>query len=152
MKRPYQITALVVLLLAGFLAQESLRLRYYTSLGPGPGFFPFWLSALMAFLGGAMFWRATFGVVEAKPADFLADRRGCLRIAAVVGGLLGVILLMEPLGFRLTMFGFYLFILAALGRQGWLTAGIVSLSGSVGVYHVFVHWLSVPLPIGVLGI
>jgi putative tricarboxylic transport membrane protein len=150
--RPYQITSAVLILAAAFLARESLRLRYYTSLGPGPGFFPLWLSVLMGILGAAMFWRATFGAPEAMPADFIADRRGCIRVAAVVGMLVAVIVLIEPLGFRLAMLGFYLFILTALGRQHWLLTGIIALAGSFGVYYVFVHWLAVPLPIGFLGI
>jgi putative tricarboxylic transport membrane protein len=150
--RPYQITSAVLILAAAFLARESLRLRYYTSLGPGPGFFPLWLSVLMGILGAAMFWRATFGTPEAMPADFIADRRGCIRVAAVVGMLVAVIVLIEPLGFRLAMLGFYLFILTALGRQHWLLTGIIALAGSFGVYYVFVHWLAVPLPIGFLGI
>ena len=152
MKRPYQITGIIVVIMAVFLARESLRLRYYTGLGPGPGFFPLWLSVLMGILGAAMFWRATFGAPEAMPADFIADRRGCIRVAAVVGMLVAVIVLIEPLGFRLAMLGFYLFILTALGRQHWLLTGIIALAGSFGVYYVFVHWLAVPLPIGFLEI
>ncbi len=152
MRRPYQVTGLIIVIVAGLLARESLRLRYYTSLGPGPGFFPLWLSALMALLGAAMLWRASFGAPEAMPADFSADRRGSARMAAVVGGLVAVILLMEPLGFRLTMLGFYGFILSALGRQRWLVTGIIAFMGSFGVYYVFVQWLAVPLPIGVLGL
>jgi putative tricarboxylic transport membrane protein len=152
MKRPYQITSAVLILAAAFLARESLRLRYYTSLGPGPGFFPLWLSVLVAVLGAAMFWRATFGPPEAKPADFYANRGGYLRIGAVIGALVAVIVLIEPLGFRLAMLGFYLFILTALGRRHWLLTGIIAMAGSFGVYYVFVHWLAVPLPIGFLGI
>jgi putative tricarboxylic transport membrane protein len=152
MKRPYQITGLVVVLLAVLLARESLRLRYYTPLGPGPGFFPLWLSLLLAVLGAAMLWRATCRPPEAMPGDFYADRRGYLRIGAVVGALVAVILLLDPLGFRLSMLGFYLFVLIALGRQHWLLTGIIALTGSFGVYYVFVHWLAVPLPIGLLGI
>ena len=152
MKRPYQITGAVLILSAVCLIRESLRLRYYTPLGPGPGFFPLWLSILLGILGVAMCWRATRGVLEPMPADFYADRRGALRIAAVVGALVAVIALLEPLGFRLAMLSFYLFILTVLGRQHWVLTGGIALAGSVGVYYVFVHWLAVPLPIGFLGI
>lgn len=152
MKRPYQITGVVLMFAAAFLLRESLRLRYYSPLGPGPGFFPLWLSVLLAILGAAMLWRATFGAPEAMPADFYADRRGYLRIAAVVGALLAIILLIEPLGFRLVMLGFYLFILTALGRQHPLVTGIIALAGSFGVYYIFARWLATPLPIGLFGI
>ncbi len=152
MKRPYQITSAVLILVAAFLVRESLRLRYYTSLGPGPGFFPFWLSILLAILGAAMFWYATFGTPETMAADFYADRQGYLRIGAVVGALVALILLIELLGFRLAMLGFYLFILTALGRQHPLVVGIIALAGSFGVHYVFARWLAIPLPTGFLGI
>lgn len=152
MKRPYQVTSVVVMCMAAFLANESLELRYYTPLGPGPGFFPLWLSILLTILAVAMFWQATFGKPEAMPADFYPDRKGYLRIGAVLAALAGVIVLIEPLGFRLVMLGFYLFLLAVLGRQRPVVTGIVALAGSLGVYYVFVHWLAVPLPIGLFGI
>jgi len=142
----------VLMLAAAFLVRESLRLRYYSSFGPGPGFFPLWLSLLLAILAVAMFWQATFGKPEAMPADFYPDRKGYLRIGAVLAALAGVIVLIEPLGFRLVMLGLYLFLLAVLGRQHPLVTGIVALAGSFGVYYVFVHWLAVPLPIGLFGI
>jgi len=151
MKRWYQITSVMSMLVAVFLAREALKLRYYTPLGPGPGFFPLWLSILLAILAVAMFWQATFGKPEAMPADFYADRSGYLRIGAVVAALVGVIVLMEPLGFCLVMLAFYLFVLAVLGRQHPLVTGIIALAGSFGVYHVFVHWLATPLPIGLFG-
>jgi putative tricarboxylic transport membrane protein len=151
MKRPYQITGVVLMLLAAFLALESLKLRYYTSLGPGPGFFPFWLSILLAILAAVMFWKATFGKTEAMPTDFYADRKAYLRIGAVLGALVAVIVLIEPLGFRLVMLVFYLFLLTALGRQRLLVTVIIALAGSFGVYYVFGHWLATPLPIGLFG-
>jgi hypothetical protein len=152
MRRPYQIFGVVLILAAGFLVRESLRLRYYTPLGPGPGFFPLWLSIFLGILGAAMLWRATFGAPEAMPADFYPDRHGTLRAGAVVAALLGVLVLMEPLGFRLVMLGFYLVLLTALGRRHPLVTGIIALGGSFGVYHAFVRWLAVPLPVGLLGL
>jgi putative tricarboxylic transport membrane protein len=151
-KRPYQIAGGVLLVVALLLARESLRLRYYTPLGPGPGFFPLWLSILLALLAAAMLWGATFGKPEAMPADFYADRGGYLRIGAVMGALVGVVALIGPLGFRPVMLGFYIFLLTMLGRQHPVLTGIIALAGSFGVYHVFVHWLGTPLPIGVFGI
>ena len=148
MKRWYQGTGAAMILLSAFLAQEALSLRYYTPLGPGPGFFPFWLSIIMAILSGAMIGQATFGKPEAMPADFYSDRKGYLRISAVLGALIGVIILMKPIGFVVTMLGFYFFLLCALGRQSLWMTGIVATAGSLGVYYLFVHGLAVPLPIG----
>jgi len=151
MKRPYQITSVMLVLLAAYLIRESLGLRYYSPLGPGPGFFPLWLSILLAILAVVMFCQATFGKPEAMPADFYADCKGYMRIGAVVASLMVVIVLMEPLGFCLVTLGFYLFLLIALGRQHPLVTVIIAMAGSFGVYYVFVHWLTTPLPIGLLG-
>lgn len=135
-----------------FLASESLKLRYYTPLGPGPGFFPLWLAALLAILAVAMFCQATFRGAEPMPSDFFADRQGYLRIGAIAASLIAVIGLMEPVGFCLVMLAFYLFLLLVLGRQHPVITAVVALAGSFGMYYVFVHWLKVPLPMGILGV
>ncbi len=152
MKHPYQITSLVLLAVSLFVAWQSLKLRYYTPLGPGPGFFPLWLSLLLALLAAMMFRRATRGRPETMPDDFFADRRGYLRIGAVLTALVGVIVLLERLGFCLVMLGFYVFLLTFLGRQRPVVTAVIALVGSLGVYYVFVHWLAVPLPSGLFGI
>ena len=138
--------------MAAFLAKGSWELRYYTPLGPGPGFFPLWLSIVLVILAIAMFWQATFGETESMPTEFFADLGGYLRIGVVVGALVGVIALMERIGFCLAMLGFYILLLSALGRQHWVVTGLIAVAGSVGVYYVFVHWLGVPLPIGLFGV
>jgi len=151
-KRPYQITSIILLSAALFLASESLKLRYYTPLGPGPGFFPLWLAALLAVLALAMFWQATFRGAEPMPPDFFADRHGYLRIGAIMASLIAIIGLMEPVGFCLVMLAFYVFLLLVLGRQHPVITAAVALAGSFGMYYVFVHWLRVPLPMGIFGV
>jgi putative tricarboxylic transport membrane protein len=150
MTRPYQITAAVLLGLSAFLGREALKLSYYSPLGPGPGFFPLWLAVLLAVMGVAMFWQATFRRPEAMPDDFFPDRRGYLRIGAVLAALVWVIALMDLLGFCLVMLVFYGFLLTVLGRQHPLVTGVIAVIGSFGVYYVFVRWLAVALPVGVL--
>lgn len=152
MKRPYQITAGVLLAIAVFFAIESLKLRYYTNLGPGPGFFPFWLSVILGVLALAMLWRASFGPEEQMPADFYAPRSGYVRIALIIVAFFGAVIFMDSLGFRLVSLLFYLLLLSALGRQKPIVTAAIALLGSFGVYHVFVTWLQVPLPVGILGI
>jgi putative tricarboxylic transport membrane protein len=151
MRRAYQITGILVLLLAAFVAVNSLALRYYTPLGPGPGFFGFWLALILTGLAVIVILQATFGRSEPMPEDFFSDRTGYLRIGAVVLALVATIYLFEPVGFRLTMFGVCAFLLSALGRQRLVLTLVVSLACSVGVYYVFDQWLRVPLPRGLLG-
>jgi putative tricarboxylic transport membrane protein len=151
MRRAYLITGAVFLLLAAFVAVESMKLRYYTPLGPGPGFFSFWLALTFGGLALLMMLQAAFGRAEPMPEDFFSDRIGYLRIGAVVLALVFTIYLLEPLGFSLTMFSVCIFLLYALGRQRLIVTVLVSLACSFGAYYVFDHWLRVPLPRGVLG-
>src|SRR5262249_61308929 len=50
MKRGWQVAAAALLAIFAFFAYESLQLSLRDALGPGPGFFPFWLSVI----GGAL--------------------------------------------------------------------------------------------------
>jgi hypothetical protein len=70
----------------------------------------------------------------------------------VVAGLLGATLLLEPVGFRLTLLLFNAYLLVALGARTWWVVAAFAVAGSFGVFHVFYHWLKVPLPVGAFGI
>lgn len=151
MKRPYQITGVVLVLFAVFVARESMELPFYTENGPGAFFFPLLVSILIGFLGAFIFLQATFGVSEPMPADFFATRAGYLRVGAIVLALAAIVVLLEPLGFRLTMLAFLALLLLTLGRQNPFITAVIALLGSFGTYYVFVEWLRTPLPIGMFG-
>jgi putative tricarboxylic transport membrane protein len=139
-------------LLGLFVAALVTALDYslIDALGPGPGFFPFWLSLIGSVLTLAI-------VVETVRSpdislDMLPDRHAALQAASVLVALGAAALLIEPLGFRLTMLAFIAGLLAALGARSPAAILITALAGSFGVFHVFYYWLRVPLPIGALGI
>jgi len=148
MKRPYQITSVILFVLSGYTAIESLKLKYYTSLGPGPGFFPFWLSLCLAALATAMFYQATFKSSDPRPADFVDSRLGYLRAFAMCAAWVWAVAMLERLGFRLTMLVFFSFLLLTLGRVKWYLVVVISLLGSIVAFYLFSIALSVPLPIG----
>lgn len=151
MRRCYQITGATILLAAAYIGYDSLQLKYYTSMGPGPGFFSFWLSVLLGALSIGMVLQATLKPAEPMPPDFFATRTGYLRMGAVVLALAGTTAFLERLGFPLTILAVYLFLLFALRPEGPIVNVLIALAGSFGVYHLFVRWLHVPLPAGVLG-
>lgn len=150
MRRPHQIAGLVLLLLGGFVVWEALGLRYYTRLGPGPGFFSLWLGGILCALALLMILRATFSAPEPIAPGFFTDRRGYLSIGAIVLCLIVAATLMRSLGYCLTMSAILLFLLRVLGRSSWKAAIVAALLGGFGVYYVFVHGLGVPLPAGLL--
>jgi len=108
----------VMLALCLFAVWQSSLLALTDKLGPGPGFFPFWLSLI----GSAFSLVLLIGVIRA-PADppdaepILPHGYGARRIGAIIGTLAVTTLLMEVLGFQLAMLGFNIVLLVALGER-----------------------------------
>lgn len=151
MKRPYQITGMVLVLFGVFMVRESLRLKFYTPLGPGPGFFVLFVSILIAFLGGLILFNATFRASEPMPEDFFPPRGGYLRIGAIIMAGFALPVLMIPIGFRLTMGGFLLFLLLAMSREKPLVGIPIALAATLGIHFLFVSFLKISLPTGMFG-
>jgi putative tricarboxylic transport membrane protein len=129
----------------------SLDYSLVDALGPGPGFFPFWLSLLGAALTVAVL------VETARSHDIatlsvLPSWQTAWQVGSVPIALAAAAALLEPLGFRLTMLLFIAGLLFALGARSPFAILLMALAGSFGVFHVFYYWLRVPLPIGTLGL
>lgn len=149
LQRGWQVASALFAALFVFAIWKASSLPLKDALGPGPGFFPLWLGILGAVLAVLLFVEVT-RLKENGPglADLIPDGAAQFRIAAVLVLLAGAILAFDPLGFRLTSFVFTALLLPALGVRS-LRVGIpFVLAASVGVFHVFYHWLKVPLPIG----
>ena len=146
-------TWLGVLLAVACLAVlwQATALPYLSPTGPGPGFFPLWLTVMGAVL-------AILIAVNARRAPGLAagptehgGRAGLLRIALAAGGLIVTIALIPVLGLILAVLTYLLFLALAIERLS-LPAGIGTSVGTMAfVYVVFVRLLRVPLPTGPLG-
>jgi putative tricarboxylic transport membrane protein len=142
-----------VCLLAIFLAALVTSLDYSLtdSLGPGPGFFPFWLSLT----GGALTIAILVDTLRSREPDadgILPDGKAAAQAGAVLIALVAAAVLLEPLGFRLTMLVFIAGLLAALGARSLPGIAVTALALSFGVFHVFYYWLKVPLPVGAFGL
>lgn len=121
-------------------------------LGPGSGFFPFWLGAIGAALSALLLAVSVRGgsIGEGGAAAW-PDRAGAGRAATLLAGLVAAALAFEPLGFRLTALAFTALLLVALGVRRPVVIALFALISGFGLFHVFYHWLKVPLPIGALG-
>ena len=152
MKRGWQAASVAMLVLFAYFAYESLQLSLSDSLGPGPGFFPFWLSVIGAVLSLVLLGQLRLGRADlgAEPLSF--DRTGVRSVVLVVVGLIAATALLDLAGFRLTMLLFNAYVLVALGVRNWIVIAVFAGAGSFGVYHVFYDLLKVPLPEGILGI
>ena len=146
----------------------SLGYSLTDALGPGPGFFPFWLSLIGAVLSAAILVQVTLAAghgdddeqasvaahasAENIAAARAADQHVALQGIGVLVALTAAAALFEPLGYRLTMLPFIAGLLLILGARSLIAIALTALAGSFGVFHVFYHWLKVPLPIGEFGL
>jgi putative tricarboxylic transport membrane protein len=106
MRRVGQLTGCAFFLLSVGLGYASSSLKYYTPLGPGPGFFPVWMCIFLGLLSLCVVVQSSRHSLVGLPNDFLPTRRGALRMFVVVVELFLLALLLPVLGFRLTMLAF----------------------------------------------
>lgn len=131
--------------LAVVTALDSLKLGLTVSFGPGPGFFPFFLSIGMGLLVLAWMFqsyrerRNSGGTASEEEVDLP-------HVVSVMVSLIVLAAVMGFLGYQISMFLFLLYHLLVRAKRRWYTALIIALAGSVGVFHVFSDVLAVPLP------
>lgn len=150
MQRIQQIAALLFMVGSALVVWEAWNFEYYSKLGPGAGFFPFWLGTTLGVL--SFIWLVQVSRRSGKPKEgaFLPKEGGTGRILSILASLVVLGCLMNLIGFQLTMLLFLVFLLMILGRQKLMVSLIIALLGSVGLYHVFVRYLDVPLPVASL--
>jgi putative tricarboxylic transport membrane protein len=151
MRRGWQVATLVLFALSAFTIQQSIELSLMDRLGPGPGFFPFWLALLGAFLSLLLFAEVQRTRPEGPATPILPRGAPARQVWMIVVAIAIAAALMEPLGFRLTMLLFNGGLLCAMGERRWWAIALFAVVGSFGVFHVFNNWLDVVLPVGFLG-
>ena len=151
MRRGRQLACVCLLGIFAAALVTSLDYSLMDALGPGPGFYPFWLSLIGAALTVAILMQNARSQ-DIATVDILPNRQAAWQVGGVLIALTAAAALLEPLGFRLTMLLFIAGLLFALGARSPSAILLTALAGSFGVFHVFFYWLKVPLPIGALGL
>ncbi len=152
-QRAWQVASALFVVLALAAVAESLRYGFLDRLGPGPGFFPFCVSVVMGALG------VTLLVGSSRMKAAAADGESVVpagdearRVVRVAAGLVVTVVLLGPVGFRLSTLVFLVYLPWSLGARNLWAIAVIALAGSFGVFHVFHYWLHVPLPVGVFGL
>jgi putative tricarboxylic transport membrane protein len=151
-KRGWIVATFVFLVLFCFTTWQSLALPQMDDLGPGPGFFPLWLSLIGAVLSLLLAIETARLPVMGDGASLIPDGAALYRILAIIALLAGSAAALDYLGWRLTALLLSVILLPALGARSPLIVIPFALAAGFGVFHVFYYWLKVPLPIGTFGI
>lgn len=152
MRRGWQLSAGLLLVICAVWAWQSVQLSLFDRLGPGPGFFPFWLSLIGAVLSAVVLGQVTLARGEGVAEGLVPRGAAAWRVVAILVTIAIGAALMDWLGFRLAMLVFNAALLVALGERRWWAVALFAAGGSFGVFYVFNNLLDVILPVGVLGI
>ena len=113
---------------------------------PGPGFFPFWLSAILA-LVSFVYLLTRLGADSRRVP--LWEKRTWVRPSQAAVVMFLYALSMGWMGFFSSTFLLFLVWLILIEREKWLTIILVSTLGTVCLYFAFTVFLRVPLPRGI---
>jgi len=143
---PDRVVALLFLLFFGALCVLALGLGYWDGFAPAAGFAPLWVGLAGVFLSIAL--------LVSRPAETgeAADRAGLRRVASAALALVLFVALTPILGMIPAGFLLMLALLLLILRRPPLPSLVTSVVSIALVYAIFVAWLHVPLPKGVLGV
>lgn len=119
--------------------------------GPGAGFLPFWLGVAMAALSLILLVSATREPAPVGGRAPFPMGWKLLPILETICGLAVFILLLETLGFLLSIALLTAFLLRVVEREGWLTTLAVAVGNAGALYIVFKVLLGVSLPKNTFG-
>lgn len=129
---------------AGFLIYSGFHLKYYVRTGPGPGFFPIWIGALLACGTLGLLARSFMEQDDTEP--FFPSREAATGVFAVLAALLATWFGLKYFGYRLTILAFCLFVPRVFGKQPLILTIATALFMSFAVGVIFERWLGVFLP------
>lgn len=143
------VVSVLLVLFGAYFTVVAFELPYFQRITPGPGFFPRWIGGLFTVLAALLLVATLRGGEPTEEA--WPDRGGWLNVGATCGVLALSILLLDSLGYVITMAVLMLVTMAVIGRLGLPVLLGVSVATSLGTYVLFSTWLRVPLPRGLLG-
>ena len=132
----------------------SLRLSLGSFNNPGPGFFPFVAGLVLGVLAAVVYVQARRAASSTKEnkKPVLISPGGVKKIVLTTVALLAYVVGMEYLGFLISTFIFFAFLLRSIEPQRWSVVILESLLASGVCYFIFQIWLRVELPRGIFQI
>jgi len=137
----------VVLVLGLAVILFSSKMQYYSEFGPGPGFLPLWIGIGITACAVALLLNL-LRKREKAGAFLKAKTREGIKLLIII---VAAFILLPFLGFSIAFGLFAGVTMRIMGRHGWVVCGLTAVGIAIGIRYVFGHWLSIPLPAGVVG-
>ncbi len=142
--------AIAVLIFSLIFFYQSLAFPYSGDLGPGPGFFPTWLSGILFILSVFYIFESLKAAKEDVEDDkSTSSKDGLKNVVFILASMIGVLILLPILGFVISG---TLFLSILLFKEcKWYSNLSISLGVSLILFFVFDSALHIPLPVNILG-
>ena len=129
----------------------SLQLGFGRIKAPGAGFFPAFISTFGLVLGILLIVRSLRTTKDQEMKKVFIDRKGFLRLMAMIITFCGWLIVMPWLGFIIVTFLATFAFAKIMGLEGWLKPIMLAIGGSIFIYLLFDVWFYADLPRGILG-
>jgi hypothetical protein len=141
------IGGVVVLILGLAVIYFSSQLEYYSEFGPGPGFLPLWVGVVL--IGCAIFVIINVLKKHDKIGTFFKPRTKLgLHVLVII---FIAFLLLPFLGFSIGLALFVSITMRIMGRHRWVSCGLTAVATAICIHFIFISWLTIPLPQGLIG-
>ncbi|HEU4442514.1 MAG TPA: tripartite tricarboxylate transporter TctB family protein [Burkholderiales bacterium] len=149
MRSADRVTAALLLAFAVAFSVGALKqYQWWGSGGPGPAFMPFWLGLVMALLALVLLLRS---LKQQNPGDAWLPRGEGLRdMLVVLAATIAFVALLKVTGMIIGTALYLAFLVRYLGRHRWWVTLAIALAAAGFNWLVFVHWLRVPMPEGMI--
>jgi hypothetical protein len=138
------VTALLIAGLGGLVLFGSRKLgSEWTSDGPGPGYFPFYIGLILAISGLGIFFQALFG--KNKNTEVFVDREQLGRVFSVLLPAAVYVLAIQFIGIYVASAIYITLFMVILGKYSVIKSLLVGLIVNTLFFMMFEVWFQVPL-------
>ena len=141
------IGGVVVLFFGLAVVFFSSQLPYYSEFGPGPGFLPLWVGVVL--IGCAIFVIINLLRKNDKIGTFFKPRTKLgLHVLVII---FITFLLLPLLGFSIGLALFVGITMRIMGKHRWVSCSLTAVMTAICIHLIFISWLTIPLPQGLIG-
>ena len=153
MKTGFLIEVFVILIIGLISIIDGIRLTTGVRIESGfdilgPGFYNIGIGSLVIIVG-VIYFIFSRGKDETQAKDATVTKNK-IRFVSMIAVMAIYAFLMHLIGYLVSTFVFFVLILRVVGFRSWLINVIVSIVSSISLYIVFVKWLNMIFPRGVL--
>ena len=141
------IGGVVVLILGLAVVFFSSQLTYYSEFGPGPGFLPLWVGIII--IACAIYVIIDLLKKHGKTGEFFKPRTKLGLYVLII--IFITFLLLPLLGFSIGLALFIGITMRIMGKHRWLSCSLTAVVTAICIHLVFISWLTIPLPQGLIG-